>query len=49
MNAVKDLGFWDDKTKQFIVEPGRFEILVGPSSGDIRLKASLEVLKQQTR
>ncbi len=30
--------FYDVKTKSFVVEPGEFEILVGASSGDIRLK-----------
>ncbi len=30
--------FYDVKTKSFVVEPGEFGILVGASSGDIRLK-----------
>jgi beta-glucosidase len=30
--------FWDDTKKQWTVEPGEFEILVGASSADIRLK-----------
>jgi beta-glucosidase len=31
------LSFFDPKTKNWIAEPGAFEILVGSSSGDIRL------------
>lgn len=30
--------FYDVKTKSFVIEPGEFGILVGASSGDIRLK-----------
>ncbi|MFH1539936.1 MAG: glycoside hydrolase family 3 C-terminal domain-containing protein [bacterium] len=40
---MSDLGFWDEKTKQFIVEPGEFEIQVGASSSDIRLMDSITV------
>lgn len=37
------LSFYDIKTKKFIVEPGDFEILIGASSRDIRLKGNLVV------
>lgn len=30
--------FWNDNSKQWTVEPGKFEISVGPSSADLRLK-----------
>ncbi len=43
--AVKDLSFWDEKANAFAVEPGEFDILVGASSADIRLKGKLEVVK----
>jgi beta-glucosidase len=41
--AGEKLSFYDVKTHRFIVEPGTFEILVGSSSEDIRLKDRLEV------
>jgi beta-glucosidase len=33
-----DLSFFDIKTKSWIAEPGEFEILIGSSSADIKLK-----------
>jgi beta-glucosidase len=38
------LAFYDDKEHAFVVEPGKYEIRVGASSGDIRCRASFEVL-----
>ena len=38
----RDLAYWDDDGGGWRIEPGRFEILVGASSRDIRLRASLE-------
>ncbi|MBZ5617858.1 MAG: glycoside hydrolase family 3 C-terminal domain-containing protein [Acidobacteriia bacterium] len=38
-----DLAFYDVKTKQFVVEPGAFDIMVGSSSEDIRLRDKLLV------
>ena len=35
----RDLAFWDTERNGWRVEPGRFEIQVGRSSGDIRLRA----------
>lgn len=37
------LAFYDEKTKKFVVEPGAFDVMVGSSSDDIRLKGTLEV------
>ena len=37
------LAFWDVKTHQFLVEPGAFEVLIGSSSADIRLKGTFDV------
>jgi beta-glucosidase len=39
------LGFYDEKTHQFVVEQGTFEVLVGSSSADIRLKNTFVVNK----
>jgi beta-glucosidase len=38
-----DLAFYDVKSKKFVVEPGTFDIMVGSSSEDIRLKDKLQV------
>jgi len=38
-----DLALYDVKTKKFVVEPGAFDIMVGSSSGDIRLQDKLQV------
>ncbi len=41
---AQKLAFYDDKTHGFTVEPGAFEIMVGSSSEDIRLRGTLEVV-----
>jgi beta-glucosidase len=38
-----DLAYYDAATKTWIVEPGRYEISVGASSRDVRLKAQVQV------
>jgi beta-glucosidase len=46
INLVLDqraLSFYDPYRKQWVAEPGEFEILVGSSSRDIRLKASFSL------
>ena len=40
-----DLALYDRDGKR-VVEPGKFDILVGASSADIRQKATLEVVKK---
>ena len=37
------LGYWSPETKQWTLDPGTFEIQVGASSRDIRLKAPVDV------
>ncbi len=37
------LSFFDPVKKDWVAEPGTFEVLVGSSSGDIRLQASFEL------
>jgi beta-glucosidase len=34
--------FWDQKRSAWIVEPGAFEVMVGSSSADVRLKAEIK-------
>lgn len=37
------LSYFDDKAYQWVVEPGKFEALIGASAGDIRSKVPFEV------
>ncbi|MDP3445409.1 MAG: fibronectin type III-like domain-contianing protein, partial [Ignavibacteria bacterium] len=37
----KDFAYWDVNIKDWNVEPGEFEILIGASSKDIRLTSKL--------
>jgi beta-glucosidase len=39
----RDLAYWDTEARGWRIEPGRFEILIGRSSRDIKLRASLEL------
>jgi beta-glucosidase len=40
---AEKLAFWDEKTHGFVVEPGKYDIWIGASAADIRLKARVEV------
>jgi beta-glucosidase len=48
--APERLAFWDEKRKAWIVEPGAFEVMVGSSSADVRLRGDINVstLRQWT-
>jgi beta-glucosidase len=37
------LRYWDTEKKQYVIEPGKYEFLVGSASDDIRLKLPLTV------
>lgn len=41
--APEDLSFYDADTQSWVCEPGKFEILIGASSADIRAKVHFEV------
>ncbi|MPZ19846.1 MAG: family 3 glycosyl hydrolase [Luteitalea sp.] len=41
--SAEHLAFWDTPKQAWVVEPGAFEVLVGSSSEDIRLKGRFEV------
>ena len=43
----QDMGLWN-RENRFVVEPGRFEVMVGSSSKDIRLRGEFEVVKLPT-
>jgi beta-glucosidase len=40
------LRYWDTQTKQYVVEPGDYEILIGAASDDIRLKLPMTITPQ---
>jgi len=42
---VKDWAFFNDKTQTWIIEPGKFIIMVGASSAEIRQTLSVNVVK----
>ncbi|HUA66074.1 MAG TPA: glycoside hydrolase family 3 C-terminal domain-containing protein [Alphaproteobacteria bacterium] len=35
--------YWDTTTKQYVVDPGKYELLIGAASDDIRLKVPVKV------
>jgi beta-glucosidase len=35
------LAFWDQKRNAWVVEPGSFEVMVGGSSADVRLRGEI--------
>ena len=41
--SPKDLAFWDDHEAAWVLDHGTYEVLVGGSSTDIRLKAGFEI------
>jgi beta-glucosidase len=43
MLPAEKLAFWDETTHAFVTGPRKFEVLVGCSSDDIRLRAQFEV------
>ena len=40
-----DLSYWSPEKKDWVAEPGSFEIQIGASSRDIQLKAPLELAR----
>ena len=40
------LRYWDTQKKQYVVEPGDYELLIGAASDDIRLKLPLTITAQ---
>jgi beta-glucosidase len=43
---AKRLRYWDPEKKQYVVEPGNYEILIGAASDDIRLKLPMTIAAQ---
>jgi beta-glucosidase len=40
---AEKLAFWDEQTHAFVVEPGKYEIMVGASSADIRDRSYIQI------
>jgi len=47
--SKRDFAFYDEETKSWKVDKGAYEILVGSSSADIRLKAVVEIQTVQNK
>ena len=43
--AAADLALWD-RNMQFVVEPGKFRVMVGSSSTDIRQTGEFEITSE---
>jgi beta-glucosidase len=43
ISPQRDLAIYDDVKKAYAVDAGRFEVQIGASSADIRVKAALDV------
>ncbi|MBN1796700.1 MAG: glycoside hydrolase family 3 C-terminal domain-containing protein, partial [Sedimentisphaerales bacterium] len=43
LNAAEDMRYYDAKLRKYDVEPGEYEIQIGASSSDIRLKDIVEI------
>lgn len=41
---AEQLAFWDEGKKMWVIQPGAFDVMVGSSSKDIRLKGQFEAL-----
>ena len=39
----KDMEYWDEKQSAYIVYPGEYELMIGSSSEDIKLRYSFTV------
>jgi beta-glucosidase len=37
------LRYWDTRKKQYVVEPGKYEFLIGGAADDIRLKLPMTI------
>jgi beta-glucosidase len=44
---VERFRYWDTAKKQYAVEPGKYELLIGAASDDIRLRLSLKIANAQ--
>ena len=42
---VKELHYFDEEKGEFVVEPGTFELMIGSSSDDIRLRENVEIVE----
>jgi beta-glucosidase len=44
---VESFRYFDEKNSDFVVEPGAYELEVGPASNDIKVKKTVTILQQE--
>jgi beta-glucosidase len=44
---AKNFRYWDTTQKKYVIEPGSYELLIGASSKDIRLRVPFEIVSAQ--
>ncbi|MGO9482481.1 MAG: glycoside hydrolase family 3 C-terminal domain-containing protein [Candidatus Kryptoniota bacterium] len=42
---LKSLRYFDDKKNDYVVEPGKYELQIGSSSSDIKLRKTIEIIE----
>jgi beta-glucosidase len=42
---AKNLAYWDEKTKKFVIESNQIELMIGNSSKDIKLNAKIQIIE----
>lgn len=45
---VERFRYWDTTEEQYVVEPGKYQLLIGAASNDIRLKVPFKVIASET-
>jgi len=45
--AAARFRYWDTTKKQYVVEPGDYELLIGAASDDIRLRVPFTIQKAE--
>jgi beta-glucosidase len=44
---AKNFRYWDVAKKEYVIEPGDYELLIGAASNDVRLRVPFEIVRAQ--